>query len=217
MSAAMPSHRHRRAAGGGATRRGWRRRVLGVLAFALPWREEKQNQAIRSPQRPIDAPAGSWAHYEGARWRVVETELLPAGGFGSDLDTRDDDAMLVVRFEVIPDRNILGKTLDSCQGRVSDDRGRHWEANPLPLSRYRGKLQRRCGTRSTADFRTEQALGGRPFRFDTSTKSRRVSILRICVRNCACRCRRVRRRARTCALRWRRRRIEGHCAANLPL
>ena len=158
-----------------ASPRGWWRRnapwlagavVLGVLAFALPWREEEQNQAIRSPQRPVDVPAGGWAHYEGARWRVVETELLPAGGFGSALDLRDDDAMLVVRFEVVPDRNTLGRTLDSCQGRVSDDRGRHWEANPPPLSRYRGKLQRRCGTRSTADFRTEQALGGRPFGFE---------------------------------------------------
>lgn len=167
MTAATPS--------ASASTRGWWRRnapwlvgavVLGVLAFALPWREEKQNQAIRSPQRPVDVPAGGWAHYEGARWRVVETELLPAGGFGSDLDVRDDDAMLVVRFEVIADRKTLGKTLDSCQGRVSDDRDRHWEANPLPLSRYRGKLQRRCGTRSTADFRTEQALGGRPFRFE---------------------------------------------------
>lgn len=167
MSARAPSAPH--------TPRSWWRRnapwllgaaVLAVFAFGLPLREERRLQALRSPQRPIDVPAGAWAHYEGARWRVVETELLPAGGFDDALDERADDAMLVVRFEVIPDRNTPGKTLDGCQGRVTDDRDRYWEANPPVLSRYRGKLQRSCGTRLGPDFKREQALGGRPFRFE---------------------------------------------------
>ena len=158
-----------------APARSWRRRnapwlaaaaVLGVLAFVLPLHGELTEKARRSPQRPLDVAPGAWAHYQGARWRVVEAELLPAGGFGNAIDLRADDAMLVVRFEVIPDAKTLGAKLDACQGRVSDDEGRHWEANPPVLAGYRSELQRQCGSRLGKDFKREQALGERPFRFE---------------------------------------------------
>ncbi|HEY0504555.1 MAG TPA: hypothetical protein VGD42_13810 [Lysobacter sp.] len=139
--------------------------VLGALAFGLPYREALQRYAHNQPQHPIDVAAGEWAQYEGARWRVLGADLVGNAGPGTKFALRADSAVLIVRYEVIADAQTLASHLDRCQGRLSDAGGRQWEANPLPLSRYRSALPRMCGSGYGPDFKKLEALPGRPFHF----------------------------------------------------
>lgn len=141
--------------------------VLGAIAFVWPYQEALRHYQRNHPLHPIQVPAGEWARYEGARWRVVDAQLHSGVGPGTRFKVREDAAVVVVRFEVILDRDTRAKRIDACQGRLSDAAGREWEANPIALSRYRSALPRNCA--SSMDKRTfdrVNAKPGEPFRFE---------------------------------------------------
>lgn len=154
----------------GAARNGWWRRnalwllgalLLGAWAMIVPYREALDEYEKMRPSHPIDVAPGQWAEYAGARWRVLGVDTLAAGGPLSG--QRPDATVLAVRFEVVPGRATLAKQLDSCQGRLSDDRQRRWQHTSSLLDRNRYPQPRSCGS----DYADDQvrALPGRPFRF----------------------------------------------------
>lgn len=188
MSAALPV---------ASANAGWWRRnrwwlcgalVAGVLAFWLPYREAvREFVRTREPSLPIDVPAGAWGEYEGSRWRVVRVQREDDLRQGMAGYAESASSLVVVTFEVIPGRGVGGDDLDRCRGRLSDAQGRTWEADAIPyvnLSRARQRLNKSCGSRMGADFRTEKARAGRPFAFhhlyqvprDVPTNSLRAEI-----------------------------------------
>jgi len=152
-------------------RRGWWRRNLGWLigalllgAFAMiaPYRDALREYAKREPLFPTDVPAGQWADYAGARWRLLGLDALPpeAGPFSRE---RPDAALLVARFEVIAAPGTVAKTLNRCQGRLSDAQGRLWQANQASVPRKTYPQSRDCGSDDRGD--KSWAAPGKPFRF----------------------------------------------------
>jgi hypothetical protein len=144
--------------------------LLGAIAFVWPYRDALHEYQRWRPHDPIDVAKGEWAHYAGARWRLVDASLKTATGPGSAFDLqRLDSSVLVLRYEVIPDPGTDAEKLDSCKGLLFDDaHGREWENNPLPLSRYRNpqRWSDMCGSRLGADFKRQLARPGRAFVFE---------------------------------------------------
>lgn len=143
--------------------------LLGAVAFVRPYLDALHEYQRWHPHDPVDVARGQWAHYAGARWRLVDARLKTATGPGSPFDLeRLDSAVLALRYEVVPDPGTDASKLDSCKGRLVDARGREWSNNPLPLSRYRSpeRLSAMCGSRLGADFRREYAQPGRAFAFE---------------------------------------------------
>lgn len=143
--------------------------VLGAIAFVRPYFDALHEYRRFRPHDPVDVARGQWAHYAGARWRLVDASLKTATGPGSAFDLqRLDSAVLVLRYEVVPDPGTDAARLDACKGRLTDARGREWDNNPLPLSRYRSpeRLSAMCGSRLGADFKRETARPGHAFAFE---------------------------------------------------
>jgi hypothetical protein len=140
--------------------------VLGAWAIYAPYREALQAYQNRHPSHAIDVAKGEWAHYEGARWRLVSAEALAPRDPRIGGPVRKDAGVLLVQFEVIADSGTQAKHLDLCKGQVSDAQGRLWDANPAGLPRLRGpKLPTTCGSGQDAQYKSIIALPGRPFRF----------------------------------------------------
>lgn len=143
--------------------------VLGVLAFWLPYRDAvREFVQTREPSQPIDVPAGAWAEYEGSRWRVVGVQREDGLRDGYAGYQHAESSLVIVSYEVIAGRGISPDALDRCRGRLSDVRGRVWNADAIPyasLSRPRQRLGKSCGSRLGADLEREKARPGRPFAF----------------------------------------------------
>lgn len=141
--------------------------VLGAIAFAWPYREAFDHYQRTDPQRPIDVARGAWAEYDGARWRVVDAQWREADKEKAMKLPREDAAIVTVRYEIVVDKGVRARRFDACQGRLSDARGREWDANPQALSRLRSDYSRACGSRYDRENHDWiSAPNGRPFQFE---------------------------------------------------
>lgn len=139
--------------------------LLAALAIGIPVRAVLEDRAGWEPTLPREVAAGAWAEYEGSRWRVADVELAPADAAAVNaLGYRHDAKVLVVRFEVIPGPQSTAERLSQCKSRVSDRRGRYWEADDPPGSARR-TLGKDCG-HGPLHSGGEPAPIGRPFRFE---------------------------------------------------
>lgn len=142
--------------------------LLGVLAFWLPYRDAmREFVETREPSHPIDVAFGTWGDYEGSRWRVirVQREDMQQGSAGYQ---HSDSSLVVVTYEVIRGKSVTSESLDRCNGRMSDRRGRYWNADAMvrsQLSQAFQRLGRDCGSRMGREFLRDTAMPGRPFEF----------------------------------------------------
>ena len=161
----------------------WRRNRLwlsgAVLVVALSlgwsWWAARKDYAIKNRVYPIDVAVGGQAHFEGARWRVVQAWLQDepddAVRFHSDrlLRLHPQAAFLIVRFEVLADAGTTPDQLNACRGQVSDATGRVWDSYgslPLRMRNAGGRLDHACGGGYGSLQDTDKALPGRPVQFE---------------------------------------------------
>lgn len=152
----------------------WRRNVWWLLGTAVlgawttygAYRDELKRYEYRHPAHAIEVAKGQWGDYAGARWRLLSAEALAPKDPRLNFNLRRDGGVLVLRFEVIPQPGTESKVLDRCRGRVSDAKGRLWDANPTDLSRLRSAVPRTCGSGYGAGFKAIEAKPGQPFQFE---------------------------------------------------
>jgi hypothetical protein len=134
--------------------------LLGAWALYAPYREARQAYARTHPLQPVDVPAAASAAYEGARWRLLNLTERDRPG------QRDDARVLVARFEVVADEGTTPRQLDRCRSRISDARGRVWNADAFGQLGVRHTLPQACGSGTGADFRRIEAQPGKPWQFE---------------------------------------------------
>lgn len=149
--------------------RGWWRRqrvwllgaaLLGAWALYMPYREWREIEQRGFPTRPIMVPQGVWAHYEGARWRLLAADIEPL-----KRRRRADAMALVARFEVIPDPGTTGAALDACKARLTDRRERHWNSDAADLLGVYSALPTSCGSNLDTHFERIEAKPGQVWSF----------------------------------------------------
>ena len=134
--------------------------VLGAWALYMPYREWREMDQHLFPTRPIVVEQGVWARYEGARWRLLGTDIEPL-----KRQRRDDAVALVARFEVIPDPGTTAATLDACKARVSDRQERHWDPDSGSQLGTYSALPTSCGSGLGARFEQVEAKPGQAWSF----------------------------------------------------
>jgi hypothetical protein len=150
----------------------WRRQwlwLLGALVFGTwalygSYSAMWEHSAESELKHPINVPHGTWAHYEGARWRLLELRQA------SDGKVPDIGMHLVARFELIPDAGSTAKKLLHCYLSLSDENGRRWKDDPLLLGTFvHHDLPINCGIGSgkAPDFKDIEATPGVPWQFET--------------------------------------------------
>jgi len=135
--------------------------VLAPITFAWPAWEAWQQYGQHRPLLATDVPAGGAATFGGAEWRLGSVEILdPKDIHRSDV-APPGTVFLVAHFSVTPQPGSDPKLLASCDGRLSDARGRWWDATSLWLGL---RLQLGC----VAGFRDGKIQGpsvGAPWHF----------------------------------------------------
>lgn len=140
--------------------------LLAALSLGWAWRAGQQDYAIKNRTRPIDVAVGGQAHFEGARWRLVQAWLQDVPD--KRLRLHPDAAFLIVRYEVVADAGTKPDQLNACRGQVTDAVGRTWNAHgSLPLSMLReDRLDHACGGGYGSLQDGDKALPGRPLQFE---------------------------------------------------
>lgn len=145
-----------------------RRWLLGALLLAawalyMPYREWREQDQRMRPTRPLMVAPGAWAHYEGARWRLLD--VVPGS---TSLHRRPGTYLLVARFELIADAGTTAKSLDACKSRMSDAQGRYWEGDSVgtvSMHGVRSTLPTSCGSGLTEHFQQIEPVPGKPWQF----------------------------------------------------
>lgn len=149
--------------------------LVMVLSLGWSWRAERKDYAIKHRVHPVHVAMGGQAHFEGARWRVVQAWLQDepddALRFHPNwlLRLHPQAALLIVRFEVVADAGTMPDQLNMCRGQVSDATGRVWDSyGSLPLRMRNGgeRLDHPCGGGYGSLQDTNKALPGRPLQFE---------------------------------------------------
>lgn len=147
--------------------RGWL--VGGVLvgSTVLLWTtwDAWRDYARWRPLRPADVAAGEGGMLGGAEWRLGSVEILDPKDLALGRRVPDDAVVLVAHYAMTPATGADQKLLASCDGRLSDAKGRHWEEYPIELSRLHLGEPRGCVAELSADAGIRSAPPGAPWHF----------------------------------------------------
>ena len=135
--------------------------VLGPITFAWPAWDAWQQYGQHRPLVAIDVAAHATVAFGGAEWRLGSVEILDPGEVRRADPAPPGTVLLVAHFTMTPQPGSDPKLLASCGGRLSDDRGRRWDATYVPTALG---LKRDC----VAGFRDGRMEGpgvGAPWHF----------------------------------------------------
>lgn len=137
--------------------------VLAPISFAWPAWQAWQQYGQHRPLLAIDVAAGGAARFGGADWRLGSVEILDPKDVRRSDSAPPGTVFLVAHFSMTPQPGSDPKLLASCDGRVSDERGRWWDTTAIFLSLGAG-TQLSC----VAGFRDGKVQGpavGAPWHF----------------------------------------------------